>query len=385
MSRENRMLLLLFVGMAALFTFFRIRYPNIGGVDGEHPAMQTPALRVACEAEHLPAVGKVARAYELEFGVRVMLVGVSGELAPQKEYDLVIRGSQPAKGGSFGANQFLVKIPWADSEKESRTVLRATVFSVADARKRGASRFARYLLARDKGLPLVVPNAFAFANADPWTEEPRPSVLVWEAAFPFLRSELKRFEENEGVRLLLTTGDCGLLSQKANEDKTADAVISFGADCGFGVADPRWRLMPIPGRKIVLATSRRRGPFLDEGATQASSLRIGGVRGIHEVILKQTPQRAWPRRLRPLLAAQSLAEYAKPQSLLRAVAQRKIDLGIVAEWPEARENSQVRLEALPHAGARLPVFFWISPNSDYRQLLSRLRASMNRPQPTARN
>ena len=202
-------------------------------------------------------------------------------------------------------------------------------------------------------------------------------MLVWEAAFPFLQPELKRFEESEGVRLLLTTGDCNFLSRKAKEDKTVDAVISLGADCGLGIADSRWQPMQIPSRRIVLATSRRRGPFLNEGASQASFLRLGGVRGIRELILKQMPQHAWPRRLRQLLAAQSLAEYAKPQSLLRAVAQRKIDLGIVVDWPRARENSQIRLEALPNAVARLPILFWISQSSNHRQLLSRLCASMN--------
>ncbi len=378
------MLLLLFVGMAALFTFFRIRYPNIGGVAGKHPAMQTPALRVACEAEHLPAVGKVARAYELEFGVRVMLAGVSGA---KKKYDLVIRGSQPdpAPSSSLGGNQFLVTLPSADSEKEVRTILRATVFSTTNAQKQGASRFARYLFARDKGLPLLVPNKSAVANADPWNENPQPTVLVWEAAFPFLQPELKLFEENEGVRLLLMTGDCEFLSRKAHADKTVDAVISFGANCDLGVAHPRWRPMPIPSRQIVLATSRQSGPFLDEGASPAASLRLGGIRGINELILQQMPHHAWPQRLRQLLISQSPAEYAKPQSLLRAVAQRKIDVGIALEWPNAPANSQIRLEALPNAAARLPLLFWISQNSNYRQLLSRLCASMSRQQPAADN
>lgn len=377
MSRENRMLLLLFVGMAALFTFFRVRYPNIGGVDGKHPAMQTPALRVACEAERLPAVGKVARAYELEFGVRVILDSVSDALVPKKEYDLVIRGNQPAPSGSLGGNQFLVTITSADGETEGQTALRATIFSTAVSRKQSACRFVRYLLARDKGLPLVVSDESAIANADPWIAEPQPAVLVGEAAFPFLRPELKRFEENEGVRLLLRTGDCDFLSRKANADKTADAVISLGTDCGLGVASPRWRPMPIPSRQIVLITLRQREPFLNA----SDSIRLGGVRGINELILKQMPQHAWPRPLRQILASQSLAEYAKPQSLLRAVAQRKIDVGIAVEWPDARADSQIRLQALPHAAARLPVFFWISQNSNYRQLLSRLCASISRRQP----
>lgn len=381
------MLLLLFVGMAALFTFFRVRYPNLGGVDGKHPAMQTPALRVACEAEHLPAVGKVARAYELEFGVQVMLSSISDAIVPKKGYHLVIRRSQPkpTQNRSLDGNQFLVTPPSADDEKEVRTILRATVFATADAQKQGASRFARYLLARDKGLPLLVSNKSAIANADPWIEEPQPSVLVWEAAFPFLQPELKRFEENEGVRLLLTTGDCAFLSRKANANKTVDAVISFGADCDLGVVVPHWRPMQIPSRQIVLATSRQSVPFLDKSDSQPASLRLGGVRGIHELILKQTPQPAWPQRFRQLLAAQSPAEYAKPQSLLRAIAQRKIDVGIILEQPNQQTNSQIRLETLPNAAARLPILFWISQNSNYRQLLSRLGASMSRQQPAADN
>lgn len=387
MSRENRMLILLFVGMAALFTFFRIRYPNLGGIDDKHPAMQTPSLRVACETKHLPAVEKVARRYELEFGVQVTLAGISADVVPEEEYDLVIRRTQPeqAQSGPLGGNQFLATIPPTDDKKESQTILRATVFSTTNAQKQGASRFARYLLARDKGLPLLLPNKSAAANADPWNENPQPTVLVQEAAFSFLQPELKHFEENEGVRLLLTTGDCAFLSRKAHAAKTVDAVISFGANCYLGVAHPRWRPMPIPSRQIVLATSRQTAPFLDEGASQPASLRLGGVRGIHEIILKQMPQHAWPQHLRQFLAAQSPAEYAKPQSLLRAVAQRKIDVGIILEQPNAQADSQIRLETLPNTAARLPILFWISQNSNYRQLLSRLCASMSRRQSAAGN
>ena len=382
------MLLLLFVGMAALFTFFRVRYPNLGGgANEEHPAMQTPTLQIACETKHLPAVEKVARRYELEFGVQVTLAGVSVDVVPEEEYDLVIRRSQPDPSQSrpLGENQFLATIPSVDGEKESQTILRATVFSTTNARKQGASRFARYLLARDKGLPLLAPDKSSNANADPWNENPQPTVLVEEAAFPFLQPELKHFEENEGVRLLLTTGDCDFLSRKARADKTVDAVISFGADCDLGVAAPRWRPMQIPSRQIVLATSRQSKPFLDKGATQPASLRLGGVRGIHNLLLKQTPQHAWPQRLRQLLVAQSTAEYAKPQSLLRAIAQRKIDVGIILEQPNQQANSQIRLETLPNAAARLPILFWISQSSNYRQLLSRLCASMSRQQPAADN
>ena len=387
MSRENRMLLLLFVGMAALFTFFRVRYPNIGvSANEEHPAMQTPALQVACETKHLPAVEKVARRYELEFGVQVTLAGIPVDVVREEEYDLVIRRSQPdpSQSGHLGENQFLATIPSADGGKESQTILRATVFSTTNAKKQGASRFARYLLARDKGLPLLAPDKSA-ANADPWNENPQPTVLVEEAAFPFLQPELKHFEENEGVRLLLTTGNCDFLSRKAHATKTVDAVISFGANCDLGVAAPRWRPMPIPSRQIVLATSRQSKPFLDEGAFQPVSLRLGSVRGIHKILLKQTPQHAWPQRFRQLLSAQSPAEYAKPQSLLRAIAQRKIDVGIILEQTNQQTNPQIRLETLPNAAARLPILFWISQNSNYRQLLSRLCASMSRQQLTADN
>lgn len=381
------MLILLFVGMAALFTFFRIRYPNIGGgTNEEHPAMRTPLLRVACEAKHLPAVEKVARRYELEFGVQVTLASISGDIVPEGECDLVIRRSQsePAQSVPLGGNQFLITIPSANGEKEGQTILRATVFSTTNARKQGASRFARYLLARDKGLPLLLPNKSA-ANADPWNENPQPTVLVQKAAFPFLQPELKLFEENEGVRLLLTTGNCAFLSRKAHATKTVDAMISFGANCDLGVANPRWRPMPIPARQIILATSRQSLPFLDEDISPPVSLRLGGVQGINEIILKQMPQHIWPQRVRPLLAAQPIAEYAKPQSLLRAIAQRKIDVGITLEQPNQQANPQIRIESLPNAAARLPIFFWISQDSNYRQLLSRLSASMSRRQPTADN
>ncbi len=377
MSRENRILLLLFVGIAALFTYFRIRYPNLGGADAGQPALQAPVLQVDCEAALLPAVERVARAYELESGVRVILNGVSD---PKEMSDLVIRGGkdEPAAGGFSGVNQFLVKTRSATGG--DRVALQATVFSIADAQRLGACRFARYLIARDRGLPIVVPDKAAIAEADSWTEAPQPAVAIWQTAFPFLKSELERFKANEGVRLRLLLGDCGFVAQRAGESKTIDAVISLGDDCGLGSGGSDWHPLRIPERPIVLITSRERKPLFAADRVEAASLRLGGVKGMQASILERADSSALPPGLAKLLIEQTVAEYDGPQSLWRGVARHEVDGGIAAAWPEAQADSRIRIEPLRDESARLPVIFWISSQSNHRQLLTRLAASMRQSQ-----
>ncbi|MCS1409439.1 MAG: hypothetical protein M2R45_02620 [Verrucomicrobia subdivision 3 bacterium] len=385
MSRENRMLILFFVGMVALSTYFRIQYPNIGAVDDDRPVQRAPFLRVACADGRMAAVEKVVRAYELEFGVRVRLDRLSEVSGPVVGYDLMIRGDRPTPAGEAGGVNFFTLGAERDDEIGSgRVVLTAVGFSVTASRRHGAARLARYLTARDKGAPIIAPDAAAQLVADPWIEKPEPIVLVWEAVFPFLQSALRRFEANEGVRLRLMVGDCAFVSRKVEGAGMIDAVVSLGDNCGMGGVVSGWDTKRVSERRLVMLTrqEQEREPFIGGDSREGQKpLNLGIVDGTDGLIMKRLWQSSLPASLLERWREQTVREYARPHDLLHGLARYELDVGIAVEWPAAREDARIKLEPIPGESVTLPIVLSVSERSNHRRLLFRLGASMDRSDP----
>src|SRR5262249_40682953 len=77
----------------------------------------------------------------------------------------------------------------------SVAVLRST------ARPTAALHFARYLTARDRGLPGMERGGFTVVDGDPWAEEPQLTLYSGAMLRPAIQETLAAFEEREGVRV----------------------------------------------------------------------------------------------------------------------------------------------------------------------------------------
>jgi molybdenum ABC transporter molybdate-binding protein len=75
----------------------------------------------------------------------------------------------------------------------------------------GALRFARYLAARDRGLPVLREHGFDPADGDAWSERPEIRLFAGAMLRPAIEETVQAFEEREGVRVTRVYNGCGIL------------------------------------------------------------------------------------------------------------------------------------------------------------------------------
>jgi molybdate transport system substrate-binding protein len=94
-----------------------------------------------------------------------------------------------------------------------------------------ALRFARYLAARDRGLPELARNGFEVVDGDPWALEPELHLLAGAMLRPAIEETLTAFEQREGVRVQRVYNGCGILVAQMRAGDRPDAY--FACDKSF--------------------------------------------------------------------------------------------------------------------------------------------------------
>ncbi len=94
-----------------------------------------------------------------------------------------------------------------------------------------ALRFARYLAARDRGLPHFATAGFTPVTGDVW--QPNPSVLLYSGTVNRVAIEesLREFELREGVQVTRVYNGCGILTAQIRAGQRPDAY--FACDVSF--------------------------------------------------------------------------------------------------------------------------------------------------------
>jgi molybdenum ABC transporter molybdate-binding protein len=94
-----------------------------------------------------------------------------------------------------------------------------------------ALRFARYLAAHDKGLPVFARNGYRTVEGDPWAEKPELVLYAGAMLQPAIKETLTAFEEREGVRVTCVYNGCGILVDQMKAGQRPDAY--FACDKSF--------------------------------------------------------------------------------------------------------------------------------------------------------
>jgi molybdenum ABC transporter molybdate-binding protein len=94
-----------------------------------------------------------------------------------------------------------------------------------------ALRFARYLAARDRGLPHFEKNGFTVVDGDDWAE--RPQVVLYAGAMlrRAVEQTIQDFEAREGVEVVTKYNGCGILVADMRSGQRPDAY--FACDKSF--------------------------------------------------------------------------------------------------------------------------------------------------------
>jgi molybdate transport system substrate-binding protein len=116
-----------------------------------------------------------------------------------------------------------------------------------------ALRFARYLAARDKGLPLFQHGGYDPVEGDPWAETPELRVFSGAMLRPAIDDTINEFEKREGVRVTRVYNGCGILvGQMKTDGKSPDAY--FACDLSFmkQVHDLFLEAVPVSTNQLVI-------------------------------------------------------------------------------------------------------------------------------------
>jgi molybdate transport system substrate-binding protein len=116
-----------------------------------------------------------------------------------------------------------------------------------------ALRFARYLAARDKGLPLFQRDGYEPVEGDPWAETPELRVFSGAMLRPAIDDTIDEFEKREGVRVTRVYNGCGILvGQMRTDGKSPDAY--FACDVSFmkQVHDLFLEAFPVSTNQLVI-------------------------------------------------------------------------------------------------------------------------------------
>jgi len=94
-----------------------------------------------------------------------------------------------------------------------------------------ALRFARFLGARDAGLPVLASHGYSVVEGDVWSE--RPEIVLYSGGVNRLAIEntIREFEEREGVSISRVYNGCGILTAQIRSGQRPDAY--FACDVSF--------------------------------------------------------------------------------------------------------------------------------------------------------
>jgi molybdenum ABC transporter molybdate-binding protein len=191
-------------------------------------------VRLACANPDAAAIGKVTRDTLRKTGrwdtfARHVLVfkptvnEVAGDVRlGSVDAGIVWDSTIPQVAGIEGVS--LSELASAEA-RVSIGVLRCTTQPAA------ALRFARFLSARDAGLPLFAAWGFRVVDGDRWEAEPELHLLAGAMLRPAVEDTLTAFEQREGVRITRVYNGCGILVAQMRAGGRPDAY--FACDQSF--------------------------------------------------------------------------------------------------------------------------------------------------------
>ncbi len=116
-----------------------------------------------------------------------------------------------------------------------------------------ALRFARYLAARDKGLPLFQRDGYEPVEGDPWAEAPVLQVFAGAMLRPAIDDTIHEFENREGVRVVCSYNGCGILiGQMKSQGKSPDAYFACDQSFMTQVHDLFLEAIPVSTNQLVI-------------------------------------------------------------------------------------------------------------------------------------
>ncbi len=236
-----------------------------------------------------------------------------------------------------------------------------------------ALHFARYLAARDRGLPIFSRNGYKVVEGDAW--HPHPEVLLYSGAVNRTAVEptLQAFEKREGVQITRVYNGCGILTAQIRAGQKPDAY--FACDTSFmeTVTNDFQASVEIAETAMVLLTQKGN----PRGITQLADLGRPGLR----VGLAHEQQSALGALTARLLKRVGLYEKVAPNVsvqaptgdlLLNQLRAGGLDVALVYAANASQVRDQLDVIELREPGALAVQPYAVGNRSNHAHLMERL-------------
>lgn len=236
-----------------------------------------------------------------------------------------------------------------------------------------ALRFARYLSARDKGLPVFEKFGFHPVQGDVWAETPH--VVFYSGGVNRLAIEdtLKRFQEREGVQIDTVYNGCGILVGQMKLGERPDAY--FACDVSFiqQVGDLFYDPLNVSETDMVIVTAKGN----PKGIRSLQDLSQGGLRlGVANA--EQSALGALTKRLFDQLGIYDRikgniqSQTPTADLLVNQLRTGSLDAVIVYEANTPYVRQELELVRIDHPAAKAIQPYAVGKSSAYPHLMERL-------------
>lgn len=243
-----------------------------------------------------------------------------------------------------------------------------------------ALKFARYVAASDRGLPLFDELGYAIVDGDRW--QPTPELLLYAGAVsrPALEPIVGKFEDREGVCVTTVYDGCRIFDAQLNGFGTSHSSIPdaympcdiyFWDEANRFFGDPR----NVSSTPIVIAVAKGN----PKGIRELSDLANKGVR----IALGQPDQCAIGILSRRLLESERvydrvvahnlIAETTSSSLLVPSVTTGEVDAALVYATDALAESGKLTTLPIDSPLAQTVQPFGVANSTDQQQLVLRLR------------
>jgi molybdenum ABC transporter molybdate-binding protein len=246
-----------------------------------------------------------------------------------------------------------------------------------------ALRFARFLAARDRGLPLFQREGYKPADGDPWAESPELRVFAGAMLRPAIDDTLNEFERREGVRVTRVYNGCGILvGQMRTDGKSPDAYFACDQSFMTQVHDLFLEASSVSTNQLVILVPKGNPHHIRslEDLGQPG-LRVGVGHEKQCALGALTQQTLQQGGVRDPVMANVVVQSPTGDLLVNQLRAKSLDAVIAYvsnATPAADELDAIPITGIPCAVAVQPVA--VGKDSEYKQLTGGLLEALQSPE-----
>jgi molybdenum ABC transporter molybdate-binding protein len=232
--------------------------------------------------------------------------------------------------------------------------------------------FARYLSARDKGLPVFARMGFRPVEGDAWAETPEINYFSGGVNRIAIEKTLERFQEREGVKITTTYNGCGILNGSIKGGASPDAYHTCDLSFMDGVGHKFGDVINVSEMALVVLTGKDRGDITSVKDLTKPGLKLGLANEKQSALGALTARMLKTMGLYDDIRKNVRVEQPGGDLLVAQLRTGDLDAVIVYTANTVHVQDQFKLVPIEHPQAKAVQSFAVGKGCRYPRLMRRL-------------